>query len=161
MTRTQYFTAVSIDGFIADQDNSLDWLFEADAGSDEGRDMFSPFFEEIGAFAMGATTYEWVLEHEQLRDHPEKWQRWYGSTPGWVFTHRDLPSVPAPDSASSVVTSLRCTRPCCRPPAARTSGSSEEASWSVCSPITVCWTRSSSAWQQSPSVRERRCCRGG
>jgi hypothetical protein len=30
MTRTQYYTSTSIDGFIADQDNSLDWLFEAE-----------------------------------------------------------------------------------------------------------------------------------
>ena len=27
MTRTQYYTATSVDGFIADADNSLGWLF--------------------------------------------------------------------------------------------------------------------------------------
>ena len=32
MTKTQYYTATSIDGFIADQDNSLDWLFEVPEG---------------------------------------------------------------------------------------------------------------------------------
>ena len=39
MTRTQYYTATSIDGFIADADNSLGWLFEADrddAGDERG-----------------------------------------------------------------------------------------------------------------------------
>jgi len=29
MTKTQYYTATSIDGFIADENNSLDWLFAA------------------------------------------------------------------------------------------------------------------------------------
>ena len=32
MTKTQYFTATSIDGFIADEDNSLEWRFEVDSG---------------------------------------------------------------------------------------------------------------------------------
>jgi dihydrofolate reductase len=73
VTKTQYFTATSLDGYIADQDNSLAWLFEVDRrqGND---DSFARFFAEIGAMAMGATTYEWVLDHEQLLDHPEKWR---------------------------------------------------------------------------------------
>lgn len=90
MTRTQYYTATSIDGFIADQHNSLDWLFEAESGGDR----FAGFFGGVGAFAMGATTYEWVLQHEKLLDQPQKWAQWYGDTPGWVFTHRELPAVP-------------------------------------------------------------------
>jgi dihydrofolate reductase len=32
---------------------------------------------------MGATTYEWVLEHEH--------GKWPYELPCWVFTHRDLP----------------------------------------------------------------------
>src|SRR5262249_41647229 len=46
---------------------------------------------------MGATTYEWVVEHEALLDHPHNWSDWYGDTPAWVFTHRELPAVPAAD----------------------------------------------------------------
>jgi dihydrofolate reductase len=91
VTKTQYYTATSIDGFIADQSNSLDWLFEVEQ---EGRDQFAPFFAEVGAFAMGATTYEWVLAHEQLLEQPQKWHEWYGDMPSWVFTHRSLPSLP-------------------------------------------------------------------
>jgi len=91
VTRTQYFTATSIDGFIADQHNSLDWLFEADSG---GNQRFGAFFERVGAFAMGATTYEWVLRHERLLDRPQRWREWYGDVPAWAFSHRDLPPIP-------------------------------------------------------------------
>jgi len=94
MTKTQYYTATSIDGFIADADNSLDWLFEAASNGIEDT-RFGRFFADVGAMAMGATTYEWVLVHEGLLDDPGKWRAFYGDTPCWVFTHRDLPSVPA------------------------------------------------------------------
>jgi dihydrofolate reductase len=89
--KTQYYTATSIDGFIADEDDSLDWLFAVDGGGDN---PFAEFFAGVGAFAMGATTYEWVLAHDALLDRPVKWSDYYGDTPAWVFTHRDLPPVP-------------------------------------------------------------------
>lgn len=98
MTKTQYYTATSLDGFIADAGNSLDWLFEADRGSGGGsQDRFAAFFADVGAMAMGATTYEWVLDHERLLEKPDAWSKMYGETPTWVFTHRDLPSVPGTD----------------------------------------------------------------
>lgn len=93
MATTQYYTATSIDGFIADADNSLDWLFAA-SSTDPTEDRFGGFFAGVGAMAMGATTYEWVLEHEKLLQQPTKWRDSYGDTPCWVFTHRDLPPVP-------------------------------------------------------------------
>lgn len=93
VAKTQYYTATSIDGFIADRDNSLDWLFQA--GSSAGKeDRFSSFFAGVGAMAMGARTYEWAVEHEHLLEDPGKWRQWYGSVPCWVFTHRRLPAVP-------------------------------------------------------------------
>jgi len=93
MTKTQYFTATSVDGYIADADNSLDWLFEVPRNGGSGAEGFGPFFAGVGAMAMGATTYEWVFAHERLDEQPEKWREWYGATPTWVFTHRRLPSV--------------------------------------------------------------------
>ena len=110
-TKTQYLTATSIDGFIADPNHSLDWLFEVGSapadqdspadrpadGSGDGTDRFAAFFAKVGAFAMGATTYEWVLRHEDLLDQPEKWREYYGDVPCWVFTHRDLPAIPGAD----------------------------------------------------------------
>ena len=97
MTRTQYYTATSVDGYIADADNSLDWLFEVPRDGGSGSSGFAAFFESVGAMAMGATTYEWVYAHERLDERPAKWREWYGSTPTWVFTHRELPLVPDAD----------------------------------------------------------------
>ncbi|HKB19680.1 MAG TPA: dihydrofolate reductase family protein [Gaiellaceae bacterium] len=38
------------------------------------------------ALAMGATTCEWILDHESAR--------WPYEVPSWVFTHRELTVVP-------------------------------------------------------------------
>jgi dihydrofolate reductase len=100
MAKTQYYTATSIDGFIADENNSLEWLFQIVSGpqaSTDKEDRFRSFFSDVGAMAMGATTYEWVVTHESLLEHPEKWHEFYADVPCWVFTHRALPSIPGVD----------------------------------------------------------------
>ncbi|MGW4737336.1 dihydrofolate reductase family protein [Nocardia xishanensis] len=86
---TQYYTASSLDGYIADPDNSLSWLFavpDADAATDD----IGTFLGGVGAMAMGATTYEWMLANES----PASWRDNYGDRPCWVFTHRELPAIP-------------------------------------------------------------------
>jgi len=99
VARTQYLVAASIDGFIADTDDSLEWLFEAEAQAANDakaarEERFRQFFSGTGAMTMGATTYEWVVEHEDLLTNPEKWRAYYGQVPCWVFTHRKLPLIP-------------------------------------------------------------------
>ncbi|WP_144795400.1 dihydrofolate reductase family protein [Microbacterium paludicola] len=84
---THYFTASSLDGFIATPDHSLDWLLKQDVDPD-GPMAYQLFEKTIGALAMGASTYQWVLDHEE--------GRWPYGRPVWVFTHRDLP---VPDGA--------------------------------------------------------------
>ena len=96
MTRTQYYTAASLDGFIADEDNSLQWLFDVEGTED---DTFATFIADVGAVVMGATTYEWLLEHERVLDDPAKWRQWHGDRPTVVFSSRDLPSVPGVELA--------------------------------------------------------------
>ena len=132
MTLTQYYTATTLDGFIADEHHSLDWLFEVDRGDDPGSE-FTEFFAGVGAMAMGANTYRWVVDHEDLLNHPERWTV-YGDTPCWVFTHRELPVVPGVASSSSKGMSGRSTRRWRRPRRGRTSGSSGEAISSASSP---------------------------
>ena len=91
--KTIYFTATTLDGYIADEGHSLDWLFDVDRGH-EGEQWSAAFFAGIGAMAMGASTYEWILENEQMLENPSKWRHYHGDTPSWVFTHRSLPAVP-------------------------------------------------------------------
>jgi dihydrofolate reductase len=99
MAKTLFYTATSIDGFIADEQHSLQWLFDVPAGDDdEGHEArFARFFEDVGAMAMGSTTYLWVVEHESLVEHPEKWETFYGGKPCWVFSNRDLPVIEGAD----------------------------------------------------------------
>jgi dihydrofolate reductase len=93
MTRTQYYTATSIDGFIADPDNSLEWLFTL-RQSEQGKQEYPTFIAEVGALAMGSTTYKWILDHEDLLETPGAWSY---QQPTWVFSSRDLPTVPGAD----------------------------------------------------------------
>jgi dihydrofolate reductase len=91
---TIYLTATTLDGFIADPNDSLDWLFSV-PGSGGAEEMLGPFMSTVGALAMGSTTYAWILEHEQLLSKPEAWP--YPTTPTWVFSSRDVPLVAGAD----------------------------------------------------------------
>ena len=84
MSRTTYYTATSLDGFIADEKHSLEWLFHQDHDQ-EGPLNYDEFFAGIGAAVCGSTTYEWVLDHEG--------GAWPYELPFWVMTTRDLPHV--------------------------------------------------------------------
>jgi len=89
---TQYYTATSLDGFIADANHSLDWLFTRSQDR-SGLLNYADFIADIGALAMGSTTYEWILDHEFAGKDPAEW-KWPYDIPCWVFTHRQLQVVP-------------------------------------------------------------------
>ena len=72
---TIYNTATSLDGFLATTDHSLQWLFDV-PGADDEEAGIGDFLAGIGALAMGSTTYEWVVAHESLIEHPETWTAW-------------------------------------------------------------------------------------
>ena len=60
---TVYFTASSIDGFIVDDRDSLDWLLSRNIDAD-GPFGYRAFSDSVGALVMGATTYEWIVANE-------------------------------------------------------------------------------------------------
>jgi dihydrofolate reductase len=92
VNRTQYYTATTLDGFIADPNDSLEWLFTRDQDH-EGPLSYRAFIADVGALAMGSTTYEWILDHEFADKDPDDW-KWPYEIPCWVFTHRELTQVP-------------------------------------------------------------------
>ncbi|MFN0156166.1 MAG: dihydrofolate reductase, partial [Gaiella sp.] len=51
MSLTQYYTATTLDGFIADSNHSLDWLFTRDQDR-EGPLNYNEFIAGVGALAM-------------------------------------------------------------------------------------------------------------
>jgi dihydrofolate reductase len=87
----QYYTATSLDGYIADPDNSLSWLLQFGDGDDTG---YGEFIAGVGALVMGSTTYEWVFRELGLADKPEAWPY---EQPTWVFSTRRLPAVAGAD----------------------------------------------------------------
>lgn len=81
-----YYTATTANGFLADTDNSLAWLFAVPGAQPDMR----PFLDSVTALVLGANTYEWLLKHENLLDFPEKWETFFGHRPMFVFAHRHL-----------------------------------------------------------------------
>jgi dihydrofolate reductase len=92
MAVTQYYTATTLNGFIAGPDNSLEWLFTRRRDED-GLLSYGDFIADVGAMAMGSTTYEWILDHEFAGKDQAEW-KWPYDIPCWVFTHRQLSVAP-------------------------------------------------------------------
>lgn len=88
-----YYTATSLDGFIATEDDSLEWLLSL---GDTNDTSYANFIAQVGALAMGASTYEWMLRHA-LTNSNETGCAWPYTQPCWVFTHRVLPGVAGAD----------------------------------------------------------------
>jgi dihydrofolate reductase len=91
--KTQYYTATSLDGFIATEDDSLEWLFPLGNVNDTG---YPDFIAQVGALAMGSATYEWMLRHA-LAGSDHGGAGWPYTQPTWVFTRRQLPRVEGAD----------------------------------------------------------------
>ena len=88
MGRILFDTATSINGWIADEQNSLAWLFAVENGNQPDDGLFP-----AGCTVMveGSTTYEWFLYEYDVVAHPERWGEFHGNRPTFVFTSRQLP----------------------------------------------------------------------
>jgi dihydrofolate reductase len=91
--KTQFFTATSLDGFIATEDDSLEWLFPL---GDVNDSSYPEFIAQVGALAMGSSTYEWMLRNGETVA-AEMGSAWPYCQPAWVFTTRSLPGIAGAD----------------------------------------------------------------
>ena len=95
MPKVQYYCASTLDGYIAEADDTLDWLTQYqpvrryDAPEDAPMPgSYERFYEDVGALVSGSATYEFVLgELEGGLDWP------YRGKPCWILTSHDLPIV--------------------------------------------------------------------
>jgi len=93
MGRIVFDTATSLNGWIADEDNSLAWLFAVEGGGSPDESLLP---SGARVLVEGSTTYEWVLADQDLLARPERWHEFHGDRPTFVFTTRELP---VPDGA--------------------------------------------------------------
>ena len=96
MATTVYYCASSLDGYIAEADDSLDWLLgyrgsfehpaaKPDPMSDGG--AYESFYDGVRALVAGSATYEWILDHLDVAGGG----RWpYRGKPCWVLSSRQL-----------------------------------------------------------------------
>ena len=84
MARTVFYTATTLDGFLADERDDLGWLLKQPL-EEHGAFDYADFIRDVGALVMGSTTYEWVLRH-----HVDAGETWAYDQPAWVMTTRDL-----------------------------------------------------------------------
>jgi dihydrofolate reductase len=110
MGRNQYYCAMSLDGYIAEADDTLDWLLGYE-GSYEGADAepggspeesgspYERFYEGVGALVSGSVTYEFVLDHMERTS--SEWP--YMGKPTWILSSRDLPTPEGEDADVRIV----------------------------------------------------------
>jgi dihydrofolate reductase len=94
--KTVYYCAASLDGYIAESDDTIEWLTGYEGGVDapEGLEpgpmapggAYERFYEGVGALVSGSITYEFILGHT-----PPKTDWPYRDKPYWVLSSRDLP----------------------------------------------------------------------
>lgn len=82
------FIAQSLDGYIAGEDGSIDWL-ESWPNPDESDHGYSKFYEQIGTVLMGRGTYEKVLSFKDIPWH-------YGDCDCIVFTRNKHLAIGSP-----------------------------------------------------------------
>ena len=81
MGKVIYYVASSLDGYIATEDNKLDWLL--DFGFEAFQTHYDQFLAGVGSLVMGSVTYDFIRAED-----PGSWT--YGTLPCQVLTSRKL-----------------------------------------------------------------------
>ncbi len=85
------YCAASLDGYIAEADDTIGWLTGYDGeyaggGAAPVEGGYRTFYEEVGALVSGSVTYEFIFGQF---DEGAEWP--YKGKPYWVLSKRDLP----------------------------------------------------------------------
>lgn len=67
------YIAESLDGYIATNEESLEWLFKTEGEGDAG---YSEFYETVDTVIMGKRTYDWIT-HKENENFPYKDKKCY------------------------------------------------------------------------------------
>ena len=90
MTNVVYYCAATLDGYIAESDDTIEWLtgyrgsYDGEAPPVEGG--YEDFYEGVGALVSGSVTYEFILG---MLERGTEWP--YAGKPCFVLSSRDLP----------------------------------------------------------------------
>jgi dihydrofolate reductase len=102
MAKIVGYIATSLDGFIADENEKLDWLFKYD-GMDLGEHDYRRFVKSMGTIVMGRGTYDFIAKD------PAPWA--YGEQRVVVVTSRPIAnpkgSLQIKDNVDDLITELR------------------------------------------------------
>ncbi|WP_337033555.1 dihydrofolate reductase family protein [Paenibacillus illinoisensis] len=90
------YIAMSLDGYIARKDGSVDWLFDVEG--DGGDNGYAAFYQTIGTVVMGRTTYEDVLKLSE--------DFLYADRPTYVLSRSEQPPAPHVQFTTEPVESL-------------------------------------------------------
>ena len=75
MRKLILYIAVSLDGFIAGEGGSLDWLDKVEGQGDNG---YETFYTKVDTLLMGRKTYDWIMAHAEFP---------YSGKECYVFSH--------------------------------------------------------------------------
>lgn len=95
------YIAMSLDGYIATEDESLEWLINVKGEGDNG---YSEFYETVDTILMGNRTYEWIMRHE-IGEFPYKNKECYVFTRSSIEDTEDVKFIN--DDVVSVTNKLR------------------------------------------------------
>ena len=98
MSKSQYYCAASLDGYIAEADDTLEWLMKYEGSysapdAEPIKGSYDRFYEGVGAIVMGSVTYEFILAHIAKGDG--EWP--YKGKPAWVLSTREPPEPEGED----------------------------------------------------------------
>lgn len=86
MRKVILYIAMSLDGYIADEDGGVGWLNEY--GDVQENDGYTMFIKEIDTVIMGYSTYHQIATEL----FPNQWV--YDELESYVITHNEIPSTP-------------------------------------------------------------------